>query len=280
MPQLMSYPDYRDFLRERLAYDKERNPNLSLHYFARKLKLSASFLSMLLTKQKHISLETLSDLADFLGLESLDRHFLVYSVLELTSKSDSQTHFFRQMRQQMEGLKLVRLEIPKHKANELGSLVRSELYMILNGLVTCPDFQESPEWIMPRLLARDESPEMVMAAVREILEIREKMGVKGSDLLASSVFSNSSEGTSVFRSGTALVERALDNPDDMFPYYLLSHTYTFSRAGLLATIAELGEFLKGLSARAMAEKAADHVVVFGGGLVTVAKPPVPKVKES
>jgi hypothetical protein len=84
----------------------------------------------------------------------------------------------------------------------------------------------------------------------------------------------------VFRSGTALVERALDNPDDMFPYYLLSHTYTFSRAGLLATIAELGEFLKGLSARAMAEKAADHVVVFGGGLVTVAKPPVPKVKES
>ncbi len=273
LPCISQFADYRDFLRERLAFEKERNSNLSLHYFARKLKISAAFLSVLLAKKKHLSLETLADVSEFLKLSNLDRIVLIFSVLELTSKSTTQAEYFGYMRLQVTGIQSFGIDLPKHSTAELSPLYSSELRVVLNGLAGLPDFRESPEWVLPRLLARPESPGQIMTTLREVLEARAKVGVAQVDGEDSSILPYSPESVDVFRPGHALVGRALDHADEMFPYLFLSNSFRFTRAAYLEAFGEVTDLVKKLRDIERRHPGGDRVMQLGGGLVTVSKPP-------
>lgn len=91
----MEFFDYRDHLKLRLEADKKRNPRLSLHAFARRLKISPAFLSMLMSKKKHMAVGSLMNACDYLELSEVERLRMLWSLLEQTCSDPHHQDFFR-----------------------------------------------------------------------------------------------------------------------------------------------------------------------------------------
>jgi len=276
-PQLEEFADYRDYLRERLAFEKERNSNLSLHFFARKMKVSTSFLSVLLAKKKHLSLDTLYAVADYLQLEGTERIHLILMVLEITAKSEAQTKYFAALRLQSSGFLRLELGMPKYDLSALKSMFGSELRLILDALVRDPSFREDPEWIMPRLLGkRSETVHEVMTTVREVLQGREAIGLQKGESTLTAVPQHHASNAEVFKSGFASFTRAMQDPEAMMPYIFASQSFLYTREAYLEAFEAFSDLSKKLKEIESRHPGGDRAMVFSAAIVTGAKPPKPQ----
>lgn len=78
--------NYRDLLKEILEENKTKNPKLSQSYYAQKIGTSRSFLNLVFTKKKHLSLEKLDLLCRYLKISPEMCLKVLRSFLQETSK--------------------------------------------------------------------------------------------------------------------------------------------------------------------------------------------------
>jgi hypothetical protein len=141
--------------------------------------------------------------------------------------------------------------------------------------VRADDFREDPEWILSRLRGhRSESKETIMAAVRKVLEARQKLGLSKQDSTLTAVPAFEENSAKVFRAGFTTFARALDDPEEMFPYILASQSFLYSRPAYMEAFEAFGRLSKELKDIEARHPGGDRVMVLSAGLVTAAKPPV------
>lgn len=81
-PSCSDFEDYRDFLKFRFETMKSKNKNLSSQSFGMKFKASRSYLSNVLSKAKHVSLDRLPSISIYLKLSRLESEYVLYQFLK------------------------------------------------------------------------------------------------------------------------------------------------------------------------------------------------------
>jgi uncharacterized protein (TIGR02147 family) len=273
-PDLSSYHDYRDYLRERLAFEKARNPRLSLHFFARKMKVSTPFLSMLFSKKKHMSLLSLVAVSDYLRMERKDRMLMVFNLLETTSKSDEQRNFFSLMCGQLRAFKMIDQELPKRDLSEYHAIYGSEVGMILSALAQTSDFRDDLDWVMSRITVPSVSRDEVARLLPKVIETHKALGLHADESTVQSTIVSSPASEPLYRPAWNLHGQALEYGDKVRPAAFGSLTITVNEEGYRDLIKAFGEFCTKIEKIAESNKFTDRVFVLNTGLFCVAKPPI------
>jgi uncharacterized protein (TIGR02147 family) len=279
-PDLSDYSDYRDYLRERLAFEKERNPRLSLHFFARKMKVSTPFLSMLFSKKKHMSLLSLVAVSDYLKLERKDRMLIVFALLENTAKSEEQKSFFAIMCSQLRAFKLINHQLPEHDMSEYKGYVSSELGMILSGLAQLSTFKDDLDWVMSQIIVPDLSRQDVAEALRKVQVAHKALGTDPNVSTIEATVISAPASESLYRPAWSLHDKALSHGDKIRPSASCSMTITVNEQGYRELFAAFGDFATRVQEIAERCSFTDRVFVLNTGLFCVAKPPQAPVAKS
>ncbi|UYL08568.1 hypothetical protein B9G69_016105 [Bdellovibrio sp. SKB1291214] len=83
-----SYPDYRDFLKEKFVAEKTKKYSFSLQYCADRLQVSKTFVKLVFDKKRHFSMDTLPRLWDLFKLSDKERLHLTFLFCHTISDSD------------------------------------------------------------------------------------------------------------------------------------------------------------------------------------------------
>jgi uncharacterized protein (TIGR02147 family) len=94
MNDILSYLDYRDYLRDHYTTNKKNHPFFSFRYIAIKTGIDASFYIKILNKKKHISESTISDLIEFLKLNRTESDYFTTLVHFNKAKQRDQEQFY------------------------------------------------------------------------------------------------------------------------------------------------------------------------------------------
>ena len=92
--------DYREILKDQLKTRQQMNPKYSMRAFAKKLALSPSKVSEILSGKKRLSADRAEEIAHKLGLSTLEKELFVLSArIESSSKMIDRNELARQMRE-------------------------------------------------------------------------------------------------------------------------------------------------------------------------------------
>ncbi|MBO9667552.1 MAG: hypothetical protein J7501_12155 [Bdellovibrio sp.] len=89
-----SYPDYRDFLKEKFVQEKAKKYTFSLQFCADKLDVSKTFVKLVLDKKRHFSLDTLPLLWDLFKLTEKERMYFTFLFCRTICRNELLKHQF------------------------------------------------------------------------------------------------------------------------------------------------------------------------------------------
>jgi len=165
MNNIYDYLDYREFLKKRVEYMKETNPNFSYRYFNMKSGLKSSgHLKLVMDGHRNLGKKGMYNIARGLGLSDKESRFFEHLVCFSQAKTaEEKDHFYG---------KLVDHYPPKHaKIVEAThyKVFAHWYYIAILELVRLDDFRESARWISKKL--RPNVPlEKVETAISELEE--------------------------------------------------------------------------------------------------------------
>lgn len=145
-PEIHSYHDYREFLKDRVAYEKATQKGFSLRSLAGKVKVAPGFLPMLLSGERSVSTEVLERIGSELGLVKEERRYL--QNLRTIVESPSQA------------LRLSALEelqkVREYKASnprelEMYQYLTEWFHVAIREMVNLEGFELDAKWIRSRL---------------------------------------------------------------------------------------------------------------------------------
>jgi hypothetical protein len=275
-PQPSGYDDYRDYFKDRFAWAREQNSRLSLNFFARKMKVSTAFLSMLFSKKKHMSLNSLVAVSDYLKLDRLDRIILVFNLLQATSKALEHREFFRQMGAQLKGYRLIDRDLPSHDVADVRDIYSTELRMVLSAFSQVSGFKPDVDWVMERLRFVPESRAEVEKVLTEVIAAHKRMATDPNVSDVETTFPGGNFGISVYRPGLGLHAKAIAAADSFSPSAFVSLGMTLNEEAYREMLREFGQFCKRLEVIAEKAEVTDRVYVFNAGMFCVASPPAAK----
>ena len=88
------FPDYRDFLKEKFLFEKSKKYAFSLQFCADKLKVSKTFVKLVLDKKRHFSIDTIPSLWDLFKFDSKERlYFTFLFCRSISNNAQLKTHF-------------------------------------------------------------------------------------------------------------------------------------------------------------------------------------------
>lgn len=273
-PHLCDFEDYRDFLAEKIRYLKAQNPRLSLGAFARRMNVSTAFISLLISKKKHLSLDTVASFSEALGFDESDSMLLVFKLLEERATMPQQKKFFRYFADQTTVLK--HWQSPRRSpvnAGDMKKLLGSEMAMVISGLARTKDFRPDVEWVQSRLVGfEDHSKEEIAVAIREVLQARASYAAEESVWAAfPTPYPAGADGRSFYAVGIQLMQRSLDHFLTMQPHAFVAQGLAFSKPNAdkaMEAFAAFGNKLKELSE---ISQQADQVYILNAGLFRVCR---------
>jgi hypothetical protein len=89
-----SYPDYRDYLKEKFVAEKTKKYSFSLQFCADRLHVSKTFVKLVFDKKRHFSMDALPRLWDLFKLSDKERLHLTFLFCHTISDSDLLKHQF------------------------------------------------------------------------------------------------------------------------------------------------------------------------------------------
>lgn len=171
-PIIIAYGDYRDFLRERFQYEKEKKAAFSFQFCATRLGTSRSYLKLLTEKKRHATIDKLSLLCDLFKLNEFERQYLTILFLACVSKDKKIVVYF------LEVLGRMRIRL-KYSGTHEGNIAASDrelvfrrwLNMAVHSLARMEGFLPDVDWICAKLtghppVAREE----VSQVIQELLD--------------------------------------------------------------------------------------------------------------
>ncbi|MEK6577933.1 MAG: TIGR02147 family protein [Bdellovibrionota bacterium] len=157
-PNIFKYHDYREFLKDWLAYKKASQSGFSLRYLAGKSGLGAGYLSMVNNRTRNLSSKALTKLIPPLGLEPRERPF--FELLVKLGDADSQE-------ERLSALDRMKKFSTYRKNNSSESEVFQYLthwyYVAIREMTALPEFKTNPSWIASQLNCKVSIPEIEKA---------------------------------------------------------------------------------------------------------------------
>ena len=148
-PNILDYSDYREFLRDYVAFRKETSKHWSVSRWKEKLQgKSHAMLSMILKDRRHIGAELTEAFAEYFQFsEKEESYFRELVRVQKASKGDSRlTIFFLEKFKEEQALTSQRVRTAGKKLSFHWTAY------VLRELTQLKDFKNDPKWIAERLL--------------------------------------------------------------------------------------------------------------------------------
>lgn len=174
LPSVYEYLDYRAFLRDHFAASKQRNPNYSFRFFARRAGFASSnFLKLVMDGKRNLGPSTIENFAKALKLDA--REAIFFGDLVALGQAETlaeKNRAFERVAANRRFRAARRLEGP------LFEYLSHWYYPVVRELAARPDFNDDPKWIAGQIL-----PKVTEAQARAALATLEQLGllVRGED---------------------------------------------------------------------------------------------------
>jgi uncharacterized protein (TIGR02147 family) len=169
-PKITSHLSYREYIRERFAYEKRKDSRFSFSYCATKLNTSTPYLKHVMSGKRHIGIDKISKLKDLFGLNSFEARYLLFLFLfETGNDPDLKTYFYDTLRvlrgQESTLAALETLKPQEGSPRRLGNW----LPMAIHELPRVSGFKNDSRWISDHLVDKPSEPD-VEEALNLLLE--------------------------------------------------------------------------------------------------------------
>jgi DNA-binding transcriptional regulator YiaG len=269
-PELHNYHDYRDYISDRIEYLRKNNSRLSLGSFARRMKVSTAFVSLLIAKKKHLSLETVASFSAAMSLSESDKMLLTFLLLEERASSQEQRLFFHYLASQVRSLKLwENRKIAPLGTPEIKKLFGTEVAMIIYCLAQTKNFQPNADWVRSQLVGYEDYPlDKIESALTEVLAVRQTHA--SDQTLTLKAFPIEVDGKSLLDTGLKMMQRAIDNLHES-PGSFVATCLPFSPEKALEARQAFIEFCNKVDALSSESTEYSEVHFLNAGLFCVAK---------
>jgi uncharacterized protein (TIGR02147 family) len=154
--ELAECKDYRDFLNARYEALKKRSKKVSFQSYALRYGTSRAYLKNVISKKRHLSLDAIESVTDFLQLSRLEAEYVLYQFLMSQSHNEKVKEHFAEMLALLLGQSLMTELPPKTgkpaiAASEKSWLLAHLKEAVLATLASQPDFREDYDWIQALL---------------------------------------------------------------------------------------------------------------------------------
>ncbi|MCB0357742.1 MAG: TIGR02147 family protein [Bdellovibrionales bacterium] len=165
-PIIWNYHNYREFLKDWLAYLKASQSAYSLRMIAKKTKISPSSITMVLKGQRTLTNNLLQKLTPYLNLNSQELSYLKLLIIVTDAKDpDKRLEALKKLQRFNDYRELHRQELETYK------YLTKWFYVVIREMVNLDDFKNDPHWIREKLNKKLRSHE-----VSEALRFLEENG--------------------------------------------------------------------------------------------------------
>lgn len=266
--------DYRQILRTEIERIQESDPRRTQAYFARRIGVSRSYLSMVLKQKKHISIERLDRLARVLALDNSK----VSQVLLSFHRQALKTRYLSQPLNSLCNLtqfqKQIRSRAPRDFSSHEEQLFKDELYSVLFALL--PHIPNGDLVKVEQALCKlPYSKSEIAKAIRWLIE----KGFISKDSVTGAYFAIDSyvrtQKPAKLGKYIPWFEKSLDalrNPSLGFPLRVQGGTFSFDSEQYAALMDSYGKFMMEIVEKSKNSKDAQdiHVIYFGHILLELA----------
>lgn len=175
MKELSEYDDYRDYFNDIFSAKKSKNKAFSYQYCALKLQVSRSYLKLIFTKARHISLEKLSEVSDFFELNLFHRQWITHLFLYNTCSDPEMKKYFRMVVDSYLSNQIRERENVDNflQTKSQNSIFTNWLMMVISNLVDVVDFQWDADWIYQKIVKLEKVEKSdVKAAMKMLLDLK------------------------------------------------------------------------------------------------------------
>ncbi len=142
-PDIFTYYDYRQYLRDLVAYERQRCPVFSNRYIVQKAGFkSPTALKHVIDGKRNLSLESANRFATALKIEGIKRHYFLTLVLfSQTSSLEEREKYLNELSE------LRRTDNPSRLDEEKYDVFSKWYHLAIRELVELPDYKNSSKWI-------------------------------------------------------------------------------------------------------------------------------------
>ncbi|MBN1307066.1 MAG: TIGR02147 family protein [Chitinispirillaceae bacterium] len=142
-PNIFNYYDYRKYLNDVVAYERQRSSVFSHRYIVQKAGFkSPTALKHVIDGKRNLSLEAANRFAAALKIEGIPRHYFLTLVLFNQSASMAEQEKYLK-----ELLELKRAENPSRLDEDRFEVLSQWYHLAIREIVGLPDFKNSAKWI-------------------------------------------------------------------------------------------------------------------------------------
>lgn len=167
-PDIFTYYDYREFLRDLVASKRRKSSVFSHRYIVQKAGFkSPTALKHVIDGKRNLSLEAANKFATALKIEGIPRHYFLTLVL-----FNQSTSLAEQEKYLNELIELKKAENPSRITEEQFDILSQWYHLAIREIVNLPDFKNSAKWI-----ARVLSPQITPFEASQSLQMLKKTGM-------------------------------------------------------------------------------------------------------
>ena len=168
MPNIFGYYDYRKYLKDLIAFEKENNSVFSNRYIVQKAGFkSPTALKHVVDGKRNLSLEAANRFAAAFKLEGIRRHYFLTLVLfNQTSSLGERERYLNELSE------LRMAENPSRLDEEKYDVLSKWYFLAIKEIVELPDFRNSTKWVS-RVLC----PQIPVQEVADALSLLKKLGL-------------------------------------------------------------------------------------------------------
>jgi uncharacterized protein (TIGR02147 family) len=166
-PNIYSYQDYREYLRDYFAFMKKEKPFFSHRYFCSLAGFKTSgALKLVIDGRRNLSRESILKISSAIGLCRAEQDYFESLVLANQAKDPRERKKLAfHLKQLKGGAPIERIESAKHQ------FFKEWHHAVVREMIELPGFDGDPEWIALRIW-----PRVATSKIRESLILLERLG--------------------------------------------------------------------------------------------------------
>ena len=92
---IFDYINYREYIRDYITSNKNNNSKYSLIYFSRAIKVSDSYLKLVVNGKRSLNIDKANQLAEKFKLKSIETSYFLTLIMLENAKSESMKHYYQ-----------------------------------------------------------------------------------------------------------------------------------------------------------------------------------------
>jgi len=144
---IFDYINYREYIRDYITSNKNNNSKYSLIYFSRAIKVSDSYLKLVVNGKRSLNIDKANQLAEKFKLKSIETSYFLTLIMLENAKSESMKHYYQNILLNYKSMSINYT----HKQQENISIFQDILSWEIFSLVGVEEFNDDPEWICEKL---------------------------------------------------------------------------------------------------------------------------------